>query len=119
MKTGGPIIHHLYRNFNVLNNGIEDKRYTNIIGRKDFYKNTVKVKHEIYNSSDDIYIWYIYDNKHYVDVWHCDDDYDGYIISFIIELPLAVFYNKQSPRYIRKLVLSKSNKINIKWGILN
>jgi hypothetical protein len=120
MKTGGPIIHHLYSDFNVLNNGIEDKRFINIIGRKHFYKNTIKVKHEIYNKSDDIYIWYIYEDKHYVDVWHSEneDGYNDYTISFIIQLPITLFYNRQTPKSIRKLVLTNSHKIKIEWGEL-
>jgi hypothetical protein len=116
----GPILHHLYTKFNVLNNGIEDRRFRNIIGRKELYRNTVKVKHEIFNNSDDIYIWYIYDNKHYVDVWHSDfdDDINEYTICFIIRMPVSLFYNKQTPKTIRKLVLSNSDKIDIEWGTL-
>lgn len=115
IKYGGSIIHYLYTQFNILNNGIEDKRFTNIIARKDKYRNTIKIKHEIYNKSDDIYIWYIYDDKYYVDVWHRDPD-EEYSIALIINMPIPLFYNKQTPKGIRKLVLSNSQKINIEWG---
>jgi hypothetical protein len=118
ISTKSPIVYHLYKEFNIINNGIEDKRYENIIRKKHIYKNTIKISREYYNDHEEIFIWYIYNDKYFVDIWYCDvdDEDENFAISLIIELPLQIFYNEQTPFYIRKRVLENDKQIKMIWS---